>query len=203
MSSSISQLPKVPHKKALLCWVNDWMDGFGANRTKQVRKSTDAQTFSLSTPKNRINSVDNAMATALGLKKNPNWYLVAEQFREDMKQLGNGTKPFMAHHGGLKKVIPIFVRRIACLTDRVERADYTSTLSCTSKLHRCFGKIIAMDPPAFKVEEIRQFVADQRSGTSDLSLQQCGWSHQFVETAKNGGRLPSCFSCRKANIKAI
>ena len=43
------------HQNSLFAWACDWRDGFGANRTKQNRKSTNAWTFTLLTPKYRIN----------------------------------------------------------------------------------------------------------------------------------------------------
>jgi hypothetical protein len=72
-------------RKAILAWACDWRDGFGANRTKQQRKPTNAWTFTLSTPKTRINSIDNTMPIAVGLKKNKSWHKVEHRFHEDMK----------------------------------------------------------------------------------------------------------------------
>ena len=129
------------HKAALLAWAVDWRDGFGSNRTKQNRKSTNAWTFSLSMPKEVVNSISNTLPIAVGLKKNISWPMVEEQFRLDMEELSEGRRPVFVYHGSLRKIIPVFVRRIACLTDKVERADYTSTLSCTSMNHRYFSKI--------------------------------------------------------------
>jgi hypothetical protein len=88
---------------AILLWVVDWRDGFGANRTKQNRKSTVAWTISVSTPRNRINAIDNTRAIALGLKKNGNWSSVEHKFQKDMSRFGNGLNPVEIYHGGLKK----------------------------------------------------------------------------------------------------
>jgi hypothetical protein len=84
---------KYPAINAILLWVVDWRDGFGANRTKQNRKSTNAWTFSVATPQHTINSLNNTLPIALGLKKNPSWSLVEDQFRSDMSSLGDGLEP--------------------------------------------------------------------------------------------------------------
>lgn len=67
---------------ALLAWCNDWRDHFGANRTKQNGKSTDGWTFSLLTPKERVNSIDDAAPIAIGLKNNPHWAEVGSSSRQ-------------------------------------------------------------------------------------------------------------------------
>jgi hypothetical protein len=190
-------------RKAILAWACDWRDGFGANRTKQQRKPTNAWTFTLSTPKTRINSIDNTMPIAVGLKKNKSWHKVEHRFREDMKKLANGMSPILCYHGGLRKVVPVFVKRMVSLTDKVERGDYTSTLSCTSKYHRCFGKIICFDAPKVKKSLIENHLDCERRGDKDLYLRQFGWSASFLERTNNGGRLPSCYHCRKANVDSL
>ena len=184
-----------------LYWAVDWRDGFGANRTKQNRKSTNAWTFSLATPQARINSLSNTLPIALGLKKNDNWPEVEHRFRRDSDVLLNGLQPLIVYHGGLKKTIPVFVRRLACLTDKVERADYTSTLSCTSKYHRCFGKIILFEPPTFQVDMIKLHLEAENTGAKDTTIKEFGWSCGLMDRAKNGGRFPACVSCRKKNVE--
>lgn len=190
-------------KRFALAWMTDWRDGFGANRTKQNRKSTNAWTISLSTPKDRINAIDNTLPIALGLKKNPAWPKVEQLFREDMQKLSNGDRPMMLYHGGFKKIIPVCIRRIACLTDKVERGDYTATLSCTSNYHRKFGSIVRIDAPKFKLQPLRECLDGQRKGTSDNQLRQYGWSHAFVDNSLNGGLFPACYSCRRANANLL
>ena len=192
---------KQEHEYVLMCWAVDWRDGFGANRTKQNRKSTNAWTFSLATPQERINSLSNTLPMALGLKKNDNWPQVEHMFRGDSEELLNGLRPLMVYHGGEKKLIPVFVRRLCCLTDKVERGDYTSTLSCTSNYHRYFGYIIHFEPPILLVEEIQGFLGDQKSGAQDDKLRQYGWSCGMITPNKNGGRFPACLNCRRANVE--
>jgi len=200
-----SELPAFlkDYLKALLLWAVDWRDGFGSNRTKQNRKSTNAWTFSLSTPSDKVNSLSNTLPIALGLKKNPFWPEVEHRFRKDMAHLDGGLKPIMVYHGGIRKCVPIFVRRLACLTDKVERADYTSTLSCTSPFHRFFGRIIKFDPPKMNVDAIGQYIENQKSGQHDLTLKQFGWSCDYVDRTTNGGSFPSCYRCRKKNVDRI
>ena len=185
-----------PH--VLMCWAVDWRDGFGANRTKQNRKSTNAWTFSLATPQTRINSLSNTLPIALGLKKNENWKLVEYRFLEDTKLFANGLAPFMVYHGKEKKIIPVFIRRIACLTDKVERGDYTSTISCTSKYHRCFGKIIRFEAPTLDTDRIKLHIDVEKKEPNTSTY---GWSCDLVNRTKNGGRFPACLSCRKRTVQ--
>lgn len=87
-----------------------------------------------------------------------------------MKQLADGDTPLMFCHGGLKQVIPVFVWRLACLTDKVERADCTCALSCTSEHHRCFGVIALLVPPGFDCNGTKHFLDCQSKGKDNLNL---------------------------------
>lgn len=194
---------KAQFKRALLLEATDWRDGFGSNRTKQNRKSTTGWTFNLSAPRNKVNGIDNTVPIALGLKKNQSWCKVEQEFRNDMAMLGDGNSPLMVYHGGLRKVVPVFVRRIACLTDKVERSEYTATLSCTSSYHRWYGKIFHLVSPLINIGQLERFLDRQRTTTSVKSLRSYGWSIRFVDTSVNGGVLPACLNCRKANIRAL
>lgn len=198
-----NDLPDFLKSSALLLWAVDWRDGFGSNRTKQNRKSTNAWTFSLSTPSDKVNSLSNTLPIAIGLKKNAFWSDVEHRFRKDMALLAGGLKPILVYHGGIRKCIPIFVRRLACLTDKVERADYTSSLSCTSPLHRYYGRIIKFDAPTFNVDDIEQYMEKQKSGQHDLTLKHFGWSCNLVDRLTNGGSFPSCRSCRKKTVDLL
>lgn len=188
--------------EALLLWMVDWRDGFGSNRTKQNRKSTVAWTISLSTPKDRVNSISNTIPIAVGLKKNGSWHKVEHQFREDMLVFADGKKPVMVYRGDIKKVVPVFVKRIACLTDKVERSDYTSTLHCVSTMHRKFGTIIHLQKPKYKSTQIDSYLKKQKDGRDDRNLKQFGWSSKFIDNraGANGGKFPACNACRRQNI---
>lgn len=89
------------------------------------------------------------------------------------------------------------------MTDKVERADYTSTLSCTSKYHRYFSKIVKFDPPCFQLEQLVDRLKEEKQGIRDSALHQFGWSTDFVHRTANGGRFPSCYGCRKRNVDAL
>ena len=192
----------------LMCWAVDWRDGFGANRTKQNRKSTNAWTFSLATPASRVNSLSNTLPIALGLKSNAHWKLVENCFLDDLKVTGNGLTPLFVYHGKERKVVPVLVRRLACLTDKVERGDYTATISCTSKFHRCFGKIVRFDPPTLETDGLSKYLEIQKKGLASseppqlmpLQNNHYGWSNQFVNQDSNGGRFPACLECRKKTL---
>jgi hypothetical protein len=120
--------------------LTDWLDGFGSNRTKQNRKPIRLWTWNASPPRETVNTVSNTFPIAIGMKKNSNWNQVEQQFRKDQAD----GEPLLLYHGGLKKIVPVYVKRIASLQDKVERADVTSMLSCTSDYHRCFGKLLQM-----------------------------------------------------------
>ena len=187
----------------LMLWAVDWRDGFGANRTKQNRKSTNAWTFSLSTPKDRVNSLSNTLPIALGLKKNPNWKLVEHRFREDTSALRNGLELFKVYHpiNGKAMSLAVLVRRIACLTDKIERGDYTATLSCNSGFHRYYGYLLRFEFPYILNEMVKEWLNKERTGASDSTLHDYGWSCGFVDRVKNGGRFPACLECRRKTVE--
>jgi hypothetical protein len=188
-----------PDKVHLLVWLTHWRDGFGPNRTKNNRKSAVAWTASFSTPKGRINSIDNTRLIALGLKKNEAWPDVEHKFEEDMRLFGNGLKPFMVYHGGLKKIIPVFVRQFACLTDKVERSDITQTLGCTSTIHRQFGQILPIEEaPIVDTKAIQKFLKDMKMGLG--KPRQYNWSSSMLSCNGVSEVLPACTICRKNNV---
>jgi hypothetical protein len=117
-----------------------------------------------------------------------------------MRHLAGGLNPIMVYHGGIRKCDPIFVRRLACLTDKVERGDYTSTLSCTSPFHRYFGQLVKFYPPAMDLQGIEQYVAGQKSGEHDLTLKHFGWSCDYVDRSMNGGCFLYCYKCRMKTV---
>jgi hypothetical protein len=132
---------------------------------------------------------------------------VEYKFHEDMAVFGNGLIPFIVYHGGLKKCVPVFVRRFACLTDKVERADYTSTLNCTSNYHRLFCTLLAFEIPkdnSTNRASHANYTKFRLAGDCDTTLKQYGWSlngnlvdHQDTTV---GGLLPACYACRKNNV---
>ena len=186
---------------ATLAAFSDWKDGFGANRTKQNRKSTVAWTGTFSTPRSRINSISNTRLIALGLKKNAAWSEVEHRFEEDMRQFGNGLIPIWIFNPRLGKQVPVFVRRFACLTDKVERADYTATMACTSNYHRHFGKIIQIDNAVTPdTPAVKQFLSDMKNGSANHLLKQYDWSSKMLTGNTTASLLPACSICRKNNI---
>lgn len=200
MASSVAEISN--GEPALLAWATDWRDGFSANRVKTNRKSTIAWTFSLSTPKARVNSSDNTVPIALGLKSNKNWSKVEHRFRDDMRVFGDGLSPIRLYHGGLKKIVPVYVKRIACLADKIEKAALTYTLSPTSTLHRCFGKIIELMIPILLSGKIDEYITNLRNGANDTCLKKHGWSNQFYDPSvvTNAAKLVSCVRCRQETI---
>ena len=195
-------LEKFPTMEALLIWVSDWRDAFGSNRTKQNRKSTVAWTITFSTTRGRINSIDNTRVIALGHKKNEAWPEVEHRFEEDMRVFENGLKVFYVYHGGIEKIIPCAVRRFVCLTDKVERAEYTSTMGCTSTYHRCFGTIIQIDEAEVPdTQAVQKIISDMKDGSANNVLRQYDWSSSMLGGDTAGSLLPACHICRKNNVE--
>ena len=184
-----------------LLWLSDWLDGFGANRTKQNRKPIRLWIVACSPPKSKVNSTDNTLPVAVGMKKNSTWPEVERRFRDDMESISN--KPLQLYHGPLKRIVPVFIRRIASLTDKVERGDVTATLSCTSDYHRYFGKVIKFERPAIDKLAVKLVLETQKSGFADESLKDFCWSSPMVDQSKNTGYLASCRSCRKKCLLGI
>jgi hypothetical protein len=188
-----------PSEVHLLIWLTHWRDGFGPNRIKNNRKTAVAWTASFSTPKGRINAIDNTRLIALGMKKNDAWTDVEHQFEQDMRQFSNGLKPIPVYHGGLKKIIHVFVRPFACLTDKVERSDITQTLGCTSPYHKQFGQILDLDGTAIlDTKAIQKFLEDTRRG--EKNPRQYDWSSSMLSGNSVGAVLPACSICRKNNV---
>jgi hypothetical protein len=184
-------------------YVVDWRDGFGSNRTKQNRKPITLWTITFSPAKDKINSVDNTFILALGLKKSSNWRKVEHQFRKDMEALSNPDKPLFVYHGGVQKMVPIFVKRIVSLEDKVERADYTATAGHSSNFHRRFGKACHFRTPLCQSDEIAKFLKERKIGLKDDKI-ACGWSFDYVNcSTTNGGRFPSCRDCRLKRIQSL
>jgi len=186
----------------LICWCCDWRDGFGAHHVKNLRNSVVAWTWSCSPTKEKVNTTDNTFPVALGLKKSTYWPQVEHRFRQDMVYLSSSSKPIQVYHGGLRKMVHVCFRHIASLEDKVERADVTQTMSHSSDFHRLFGTIVRLEFAPIKTN-IKGFLKSQTSGLSDHTL-SWGWSYPFVLSGKtNGGRLPSCRTCRKRVISLL
>ena len=185
----------------ILLWNSDWLDGFGANRTKQNRNPMRLWILASGPPKDKVNSTDNTLPVAVGMKKNSFWPQVERRFRDDMESLCD--KPIELYHGPSRKIVPVLLKRIASLTDKVERADVTGTLSCVSDYHRLFGKVVKFERPTIDTLVLEMFLSVQQSGDGDDTLKDLGWASQMVDTSKNTGYLPSCDSCRKKCLLAI
>ena len=182
---------------SLIVWCVDWRDGFGANRAKSMRKPLVAWTWTVSPPKEKINAVDNTFAVAVGLKKSTGWNDVEHQFRKDVALFGSSSR-ILVYHGGLKQVVPIFVKRIASLEDKIERADVTNTMGCGSPQHRIFGVSMKFDPPSIKTAQVKQHLfLQQDAPMGNAILTRYGWSAEVMHRTSNSAVLPSCYSCRK------
>ena len=200
---------------AVIAWSCDWRDGFSPANTKSNRKSVVTWTFTVSPPPSRVNSTDNTFPIATGLKKSSHWSQVEHRFRNDTSDYFADNKPLQVYHGALKKIIPVFVERIVSLEDRPERAEVTQTIQYNSNYHRCFGKVIRIDPPKFASDDVKLYLNSQ---VGDVFC--FGWSHQFCNPPKrpftdnngnnnsgplglitNGNLLPACKNCRLSRLQ--
>jgi hypothetical protein len=75
----------------------------------------------------------------------------------------------------------------------------TATLSCTSKYHRLFGKIIRFDSPTFQTAAIQEYLQKAKSGDPHF-IRENGWSDNMLDRTTGGGIFPACYNCRKANV---
>lgn len=191
--------------KFLLAWAVDWRDGFNTNRAKSMRKSLVAWTWTFSPPKEKINGLDNTFAMAIGMKKNNSWKTVEHLYRRDLLCLSDPENPFFVYHGGLRKIIPVYVKRIASLEDKVERADISGTMACTSNYHRIFGLSLRCWPaPTVRVDDVSDFLFEQSAAEAGSPILKIwGWCSQMLESTTNSVRLASCMACRKSNLEDL
>jgi len=197
--------PLENHPCIFLAWAVDWRDGFGANRTKQNRKSVITHTLTIAPPRDKINAANNTFAVAIGSKASPGWAKVEHLYRRDMEEISDPQKPVLVYHGKLKKVFLVIVKIIASLEDKPERADVTDTLAPGSDVCRRFGVACKFKSPQCK-DEVGAFLTQCRTGVHDNDL-DFGWSSKYIkdddEAAQNTLRLPSCNSCRKNRMKQL
>ncbi len=197
--------------KIMLAWATEWRDGFSPNRTKNNRKSVVAWTFSLSPGKESVNDIGNTFCMALGSKKNKAWSRVEHQVRKDMSCFGDPNTPLEVYHGGLRKMVRVFVKRINASHDKPERADVTGTLGFSGRSHRCFGTLVDIVTPTCDSKTIRSYLEQAepfQCNTISNSL-PWGWSDDFLDgddygnTHANGRILPSCSRCRAIRLQGL
>lgn len=198
--------------RIVLAWCTEWRDGFGVNRTKNNRKSVVAWTFSVSPSKANVNSVGNTFPMALGQKKNPAWPEVEHEVRKDTSILNDPTKPLWLYHGGVRKMVRVFVSIINSSNDKPERADITGTLGFNGNTHRCFGKLIQIVSPTCNSKKVQEALnaANPCSSNGLSNGLEFGWSDRMIDSRQdsnlvdiNGAVLPSCNLCRTKNLHAL
>ena len=181
--------------RVVVAWAMDWRDGFGPTKVKNNRKSIIAWTWSLATPRNRINSSDNTFPLAIGMKKSMGWTEVEHRVNRDLKELYHPSSPQVMYHAGTKKMASVFIRNILSMADRPEKAEMTATIGPSSDYHRCFGVSIQLSPP-FCVNSV--VVAYKNDPKGNGGFYPMGWADAlFLKNTGNAGRLLSCLSCRK------
>ena len=189
------------YAKLVALGLSDWKDGFGPSRVKNNRGSVDAWTFTISPPKHLVNATDNTFLMGLGPKKaTKGWDAVAHMFRKDMEHLTlNG--PHMFYRGDLQKIVPTECKRLASLTDKVERPDSTSTIASGSDMHRCFGTVGKIETPKCHVDKVKEFIEAEQLGQT---TGEWGWCDAFIDAqGRNGAKFPTCKSCRKKRLQHL
>ena len=179
-----------------------WQDGFNSSRSKLNRKSVTAGTWSAGGPKEKVNALDNTFLVALGVKGNTKgWTRVAHQLRIDLAPVEPG-KPMLLYSGAANRMVRVYMPTFAAMEDKVERAEATCTSGHSSDWHRRFGWAIKLDRPTIKQDEVKQFHEEMKSGTHDQHI-GWGWSRPFVKKDTNGGKLPSCWTCRRFRLTEL
>lgn len=206
-----AQDAKTGDYNVVVAWCTDWRDGFGVNRTKNNRKSVVAWTFSVSPGKSAVNDIHNTFCMALGQKKNNSWPQVEHQIRKDTSCFGNPKEPLEVYHGGLRKMVRVFVTRINASHDKPERADVTGTLSFSGNMHRSFGRLFHLVSPTIDSKKTRAFLQEAQPNKSNelANSLEWGWSDGMVDgadagnTNANGRILPSCYLCRAKRLHVL
>lgn len=194
------------NKPILVCYVTTFRDGFNTGHVKRNRNSIVLFTITIAPPDERTNSTYNTFLIALGLKGNKaGWEAVERKFREDMSAVSQKGSVLSVYHGATRKMVDVKMVHFVSMEDKVERADVTYTLSFASDYHRRFGYSIKIEKPKILIEELEEYVAEQKQLDEDLddTPYRFGWSSQFVDNSKNGGVLPSCYKCRKSRLQKL
>ena len=184
---------------------NDWKDGHGVSHVKNNRPSVVSWSWTMSPTKDAVNTTDNTFAVAIGCKKSESWAKVEHRFREDTARMGDSNGVLNVYHGGLRKMVRVFVKRIASLEDKVERSETTYTLSHSGLMHRQYGHLIRFETPICKTDAVKTYL--QYRQTTLPPRQICwGWSsdpNMFESHECNGIKLPACKNCRAWRVNSL
>ena len=101
-------------------------------------------------------------------------------------------------------MVPVYIKRIASLEDKPERADVTTTCSSmSSNQHKCFEKLVHLTTPKTYVTKIQNYRRQQRKPDSAEVSYQYGWCDDMVDRNANGSKLSSCIKCRSKRVRMI
>ena len=184
------------HPNAVCIVISRWKDGFCYNRCK-ANRSLDVMTMAFGAPKHLVNGTDNTFPVALGLKKANGWIQVEQRFKEDMQELETTDEPHVFFNGVTGQMIPVFVKVLAVIADRPERATMSATISCSSNSHRRFSVSGTLYTPRVDTDAVEARLAKERNGTA---VPTWSWCDPHVSSQASGGKLPSCYECRKRRI---
>ena len=201
-NTSNSGAPKFPVVIGIA--ITDWSDGFGSGKCKNNRNAVDLKTMTAGVPKDRVNSSDNTLPVAIGLKKAKGWSKVEHLFQKELEEMTDPSQPIPQCHGGVQKVFPVACHRFAVITDRVERKDKSGTLGHGGDTHRCYGFAGKIETPSCKVQKLTAFLAKEAQGKLRKKV-TWGWLEEFVSRAgkANGAVFPSCINCRKYGLRKL
>lgn len=196
--------PELVSVTVLLLMLDIWKDGFVTNRTKSNHKGVTIMTMTVSPPKAKINGLNNTFIVAFSTKhNNAGWAAVEERLFREIAEGSDPANPMMVYSGALQKMVVTHCDVFAMMEDKVERADATSTLGCTSPVHQRFGVNHLVVLPKVKKDVATAHFIKEQSGNADDDT-RWGWIFDLVsDTPTSGGTLPSCYACRRANLLHI
>ena len=119
----------------------------------------------------------NTFPIAMGLKTAEGWEEYERTFLRELEGMTSTSEPIMIFHGGINKIVPVFCVRLASLADKPERAVVTSTISCTSNLHRCHGVSGRLVQPKYNKESLGKHFSKELTGSRKSNI---GWSHSHL-----------------------
>ena len=184
---------------------SDWRDGHGISHVKNNRSSVTTWSFTISPPKEDVNSTHNTLPIAIGAKKSEFWAETEHQFVKDLKELGDAESPIQLYHGPARKMVWVHVKRLAGMYDKVERADVTHTLAHGGLMHRRFGHLIKFETPPTNAEEVKTYLQNPNRNKCwwGWSLQEKFFQLPRSSTEPNGMKLPACATCRACGLYKI
>lgn len=121
--------------------VHYWEDDADTNNTKKDRGSVHIATVTLASKNTSVKSSQLTYVVSIGAK-DANHELVRSLFVSDLNKL-SGAEAIYMYHGGLQKIVPVYVSVHCCVVDRVARGALSGQSQGNGKYSAVWG--VAMD----------------------------------------------------------